>query len=242
MNRFTSTTPTDIDFFIEKSKNKNTTRSTNTWINIYHLWAKLRGKPQNIEELEPKELDGILQIFFAEIKKRDGTDYEPGSLCAMQAGISRYLVESGYRYSILSEEFRCSRSVLEGLAKVLREKGMGKRPNKAASLTVAEEEILWNCEQLGSHSPLSLVNTMWWLLTQHFGLRGRQEHHAMMITDLAFKKSDLGKIFVTFAEGITKTRQSELHQKHRLEEPKMFENDTDRCPVKLLRLFISKRP
>ena len=90
----------------------------------------------------------------------------------------------------------------------------GKRPNKASSLTHAEEETLWSCGQFGSSTPASLINTIWWQFTQHFGLRGRQE--PMKVQDFSFKKDDKGNDFVTFAEGITKTRQSGLHERHRL--------------------------
>ena len=47
---------------------------------------------------------------------------------------------------------------------------------------------------------------------------------------------------MTFAEGITKTRQSGLHEKHRLIQPKMFSTDTSRCPVNIFKLYLSKRP
>ena len=98
-------------------------------------------------------------------------------MCALQAGIERYLRENGSPYSIMKgDEFLGCRDVLEGKAKYLRQNlGMGKHPNKADSLTPAKEEELWNAKQLGSHNPRSVINTMWFLLTQHFGLRGRQE-------------------------------------------------------------------
>ena len=60
-------------------------------------------------------------------------------------------------------------------------------------------------------------------MTQHFGLRGRQEHHDMRIGDFTFKKDDKGTTYLTYSEGITKTRQSGLHDKHRLTIPKMLE-------------------
>ena len=81
-------------------------------------------------------------------------------------------------------------------------------------MTHAEEETLWSCGQFGSSTPASLINTIWWQFTQHFGLRGRQE--PMKVQDFSFKKDDKGNDFVTFAEGITKTRQSGLHERHRL--------------------------
>ena len=64
----------------------------------------------------------------------------------------------------------------------------------------------------------------------------------MTVSDFQFKKDDFGNDFVTFAEGITKTRQSGLHEKHRLIQPKMFSTDTSRCPVNIFKLYLSKRP
>ena len=47
---------------------------------------------------------------------------------------------------------------------------------------------------------------------------------------------------MTFPEGITKNRQSGLHKKHRLIQPKMFSTDTARCLVNIFKLYLSKRP
>ena len=47
---------------------------------------------------------------------------------------------------------------------------------------------------------------------------------------------------MTFAEEITKTRQSSLHEKHCLIQRKIFSTDTSRCPVSIFQLYLSKRP
>ena len=53
----------------------------------------------------------------------------------MQSSIDRYLRESNYEYSILNSRFfKGSRDVPEGKARLLREKGLGKKPNKTNSL------------------------------------------------------------------------------------------------------------
>ena len=43
-------------------------------------------------------LDEILQQFYAEVKRKDGTDYEPSSLANMQAALDCHLREAGYMY------------------------------------------------------------------------------------------------------------------------------------------------
>ena len=69
------------------SKSKNTTKSTQNWISILHKWCELRGYKKEIYCYDPKELDGILQRFYGELKKRDGGDYEPQCLRVMSAAI-----------------------------------------------------------------------------------------------------------------------------------------------------------
>ena len=136
MERFGSD---NVDFYVANAINTNTQRCTNKWVNCFHEWAAARKREQEIEKLAPVDLDIILQKFFAEVRKRDGTDYEPNSLASLQAGIDRYLRGKNYKYSILNHQyFSRSRAVLEGKAKYLRHIGKGKRPNKGSSISIAE--------------------------------------------------------------------------------------------------------
>lgn len=48
--------------------------------------------------------------------------------------------------------------------------GLGNRPNKAESLTENKEEKLWSSSQLGTHSPESLLNTVWYVNTKLLGI------------------------------------------------------------------------
>ena len=82
--------------------------------------------------------------FFAEIRKSDGSDYEPDSLSVMLAALDRHLKQNDSKISIAKDrEFVECRQVLEGKARALREKGHGKRPNATKALTVQDEEQLW---------------------------------------------------------------------------------------------------
>ena len=171
MERFQSTKT--IEEYKQKSKNANTTKGTTQWMRMFCQWAQKRDHPQNIEVLAPDTLDSILQHIFAEFNKKDGKDYEPSSLAAMQSSIDRYLRESNYEYSILNSRFfKGSQDALQGKARLLHEKGLDKKPNKTSSLTRQEEDILWECGQLGDKTPKSIIATLWWQLTQYFGLRG----------------------------------------------------------------------
>ena len=233
-----------IDELKELSENENTKKSTEQWKNVFVKWATERGKEKNLEAYECVDLDKTLSQFYAEVRKESGEDYEPDSLRVMQAALERHLKSKLYTKSIIKDrEFLSSRKVLEGKARKLREEGRGKRPNRSKSLTNEEEETLWKSGQLGSGNPRALINTMWWLLTQHFGLRGRQEHHNMKVEDFCLQRDDDGIEYLTFAEGPTKTRQGGLKVKPRLVTPKMFATgNEERCPVMLFKVYLEKRP
>ena len=159
MDRFSSVNSEDIQSLVNKSKNSNTTKAASQWMRVFNSWVALRGEVRPIYLLPPIDLDKVLQSFYAEVRKTNGNEYEPNPLASMQAGIDRYLKENNYHVSIIRDRvFSTSRTVLEGECKKLREHGKGKRPNKSNSLSESEVNISWECGQLGTHSPISLVN------------------------------------------------------------------------------------
>ena len=54
--------------------NKDTSRSTKQWMNIFNPWWSSRHLDINIEKMAPEELDKVLSKFCAEVKKKDGLD------------------------------------------------------------------------------------------------------------------------------------------------------------------------
>ena len=244
-SEFKRTNSGELQRLIEKNRNENTKRSTNTWVKRYQKWAEERGFEANIAQVPKSELDGILQQFYAELMKCDGEEYEPESLKVMQAALDRRLREEGCSYSILKDaDFSNSRKVLNGKAIVLQEKGKGKRPRKADPLTEKEEEHLWNSGVLGTSNPTSLNYTVFFLFSQHFGTRGRQEHHQLHIEDLkTVRDATTGHIsHIEWVEGPTKTRQGGLHKKARPVVQKLMRTGGPRCPVSCFEALISKRP
>ena len=97
-------------------------------------------------------------------------------------------------------------------------------------------------KKLGKGSPQVLVQTVWWLLTQYFGIRGRQEHHNMKGEDFSFGLDENNIEYVEFIENPTKTRQSGLSAKPRSFLPKMFATGDERCPVAIFKEFLWRRP
>ena len=244
MSRFQLLSSEDLKKLSNSAENNNTKKSTQTWINCFEVWAKQRHVNVNLWEYIPSELNNVLSQFYAELRKQDGSEYEPDSLRVMQAAIHRFLIEKHYTKSILSDiEFSESNKILEGKARLLRQEGKGKRPNTCDALTSEDEEILWTEGKLGKGDPITLLHTLWFNNIQHFGLRGRQEHCDMTMDNFRTKfDEESGMRYIEFKENPTKTRQHGLHPNPRMTNPKMFAIGGDRCPVEIFDFFVSKRP
>ena len=68
----------------------------------------------------------------------------------------------------------------------------------------ADEEFIWSSAP-SKHSAQALVNVNFKNATEHFGLRGRQEHYAMMVEDFKIITSPDSAVkyvkYVTYKEG-----------------------------------------
>lgn len=106
----------ELKHLVENNTNSNTKRSTSTWINHFEKWAEHKGGQTDLAKIPKDDLDRTLQQFYAELVKKDGTEYEPESLKVMIAAVDRYVKEK-CRYSIIKDkEFEASRKVLNGKA------------------------------------------------------------------------------------------------------------------------------
>ena len=241
----TASAANELQRLKDKNKNKNTERSTNTWAKRFTKWQEQKGIDVSVGKVSATEVDRVLQHFFAELKKQDGSDYEPDSLRTMLGALDRHFRNAGHEFRIIKDkEFAECRQVLNGKAIELREQGKGKRKNKADIVTEEEEEIMWSKGVLGDTSPASLNYTVFYTSSQQFGTRGRQEHHQIRIEHLKFIKNAVtGETeYIEWTEGLTKTRQGGLSKKQRRVPQRMFAVGGDRCPVGILEKVISKRP
>ena len=72
-------------------------------------------------------------------------------------------------------------------------------------------------------------------------MRSREEHYSLNIEDFKLETDNKGRKYMSFDEGLTKTRKGGLNFKPRLISPKMYES-TENCPVQLFLLYKSKHP
>ena len=89
MKRFYSASDSDIDTLKQASGSKNTKKSTLSWMRVFNYWKITHWHTEEIHTYLPEDLNLILVKFYAELRKTNGTDYEPACLRVMMTSLDR---------------------------------------------------------------------------------------------------------------------------------------------------------
>ena len=74
-SRFASSDEIVVDQLKLNAKNKNTIKSTKTRLNVWEKRANERKFNPKMEEYENEDIDKKLQMFYAEVRTKDGFFY-----------------------------------------------------------------------------------------------------------------------------------------------------------------------
>ncbi|XP_064596901.1 uncharacterized protein LOC135463552 isoform X15 [Liolophura sinensis] len=115
LTAFRGATSTSTMSAMSNSRYQNldlTTKNMNMALGIFRRWLIENGYGNcdtKVEDMPVRELDAYLADFFATVKKRNGTDYDPQSFKVMRSYLSRYLKQQNYPLCITkSSEFEQS--------------------------------------------------------------------------------------------------------------------------------------
>ena len=172
--RFVEVQSEDISDFVDQQRNKNTL--SKTFYDLKLLTSFLHQESINehrpIYEIPPNELCTLLCRFFLSVRKADGSNYEPNTLHGLKSSYERHLRNHNYEYSLSkSVEFNRLRDVLKSKQRELKRQGLGNLKNRADAVTDEYIEKLWQSNQMGAATPESIINTLWFYSTIHFGTR-----------------------------------------------------------------------
>ena len=244
----------EIAKFLDENKSKSTVYNTTSAVKRLNGFIKSESKntysKSSFELMEEKELDTLMCDFFMHAKKitkkTQTTElYQPDTLNNLRNGWQRFLLEKGISYDLKSGiEFKNSRNVLKARRKQLTRMGLGNKPNATRPLENVEIDKLFENGFFGSSNSLSLQRTIWWKITNHFGLRARDEARKLQFGDLSLKDDINGRQYLEWdRERGTKTRTGENSSSHqRAFNPKAYETGGDRCVVNLYKEFLRRRP
>lgn len=199
---------------------------------------------ENQEDIPAEELNILICRYMMEIKKKDGSAYEPATVSCFQRSLQRCLNDKNSNINILKDqEFQKFREVLLSKKKqLLVEQGKGNHPKATTELTGVEEGLMFRSSEFGDKNPEALQRTVWWLLALHFGVRARDESRKLKWRDILFEKdTETGKeVLIWISERGSKTRRGSGDR--RAFNPTTQATNKEHCPVVYYKKFRSRRP
>uniref|UniRef100_H3ARD1 ZMYM2-like/QRICH1 C-terminal domain-containing protein n=1 Tax=Latimeria chalumnae TaxID=7897 RepID=H3ARD1_LATCH len=207
---------------------------------LLRQWLAKNGKDVNFETLPVGELNDVLRDFYYTIRNHDGNTYSMASYKSMRAGLNRHLRLPPHSRNIClmkDKEFASANLVFVNVLKMLRMQGKDETHHHPP-ITAEDLRKIKMSGILGLHSPLGLVNKVWFDLQLHFAKRGREILRDLVPDAFVIEKDKNGRRYAMFrypAKG--------KNPEDPMKMGKMYDMPGDpNCPVFSLELYLSKLP
>ena len=87
--------------FIKAQKADSTVRKTDRDIMLFRQFLAAGNHPEAFKTLSAATLDALIATFIRGLQKKDGGEYEPGTITGVHCSIDRYLREAEYEINIM---------------------------------------------------------------------------------------------------------------------------------------------
>lgn len=261
--RFTLVSAKDVEAAKQAIVPKNTKKCTEWAVRAFACWLTQRNErstsdkcPEDILLTNDRDLlCKWLCVFASETRKEDGSQYTPRSIAQMFAGLQRYIntnkSEPVRIVDPMNPVFKPLHQLLDRLYRDLHAQGIGTTKRQAETISMSEENMLWETNTIGTASPQALLFAVFYYNGLNFVLRGGEEHRNLKLSQLNFRTvpdPDVAGMeieCVEYTEHGSKNRPGGRHQLNlenkvvvQYAQPELGE----RCHVHLLRLYLSKLP
>eukprot|EP00076_Gallus_gallus_P038678 XP_025004216.1 activating transcription factor 7-interacting protein 1 isoform X6 [Gallus gallus] len=237
--------PEDVLFGLEEEEEdaksiKNTHKQTGWAANLLKQWLAKNGKDPSFELVPVSELNDILREFYCKIRNHDGNTYSVASYKSMRAGLNRHLKMPPYNRQIClmkDKEFASANMVFVSMLRMLRIQGKDETHHHPP---IAADDLrkIKLSGVLGLHSPVALVNKVWFDLQLHFTKRGREILRDLAPDAFVVEKDKNGRRYAVFRYPGKGKNGEDPHKMG-----KMYDMPGDpNCPVFSLELYLSKLP
>ena len=241
-----NTSVDEVKQFIKNQEKINTRRSTERDVKNFHNWLLSEHMDmRDCAEIPASELNKYLASFIINVRRQDGLEYEPDSLTNIKHSINRYLKERECTFTLFDRDFNLFQEALKAKRVELTKQGKGNRPNASEPLSREEQEKCWEMGIFGNIDASTLQFTVWFLMTIHFGFRGRDEHRKLCWGDVQLINETDGSesLIVSKARG-SKTRDGAdpTHTDRHRTTPKCVAIGGNRCLINLYKQYRDSRP
>jgi hypothetical protein len=223
----------DLEDILRCKYMKSTLKNNKYAEKLLRDYCLLKGYNYDIE-MNSEKWDQILCLFYASLKKFDGTTFNSSSLKSIRYSISRLLHQKLNNDILKDASFVKSNEVFSALMKKLKNEGKG----SSKHFNVVEKEDLQKIQELNASSPVELQWKVWVSIMLHFLNRGMENMHNLMKNDLIINEDANGKKCLRLRDFLTKNHQGTNNKPST--EAVMYSTLDDNCPVALIEHYMTK--
>ncbi|RIB24238.1 hypothetical protein C2G38_2285269 [Gigaspora rosea] len=159
-SRFVSSTREVIAKFQQASRNKNTDKSMNVWMDLLYKFCQMHRFSNEIKELDDKTLLEQVKQFIVEVRKSNGQEYKASSLYTGYCAIAQGFLK-----------FKNLYKTLDGHMKSIVDKG-DKNRKQSDPLEVDEIKLILDSPATSTNNPKGLLRRVWLWVSLLCCLRG----------------------------------------------------------------------
>ncbi|KAM9759526.1 transcriptional regulator QRICH1 isoform 1-T2 [Menidia menidia] len=192
------------------------------------------------------ELNLALSLMTQEARGSEDEQFAPDVLYYVFLCIQKYLSENGRVDDIFSDPYYTR--FCESLHKILHDWRPSVHPLGYIIPSHVTEEMLWECKQLGAHSPATLLTTLMYFNTKYFRLITPEQHMKVAFSKVlrhtrknptnAKDKATSIRLLKVQGQHNTGQKGTDDMYEEQIEDP---ENPL-RCPIKLYDFYLFKCP
>uniref|UniRef100_A0A803Y625 Glutamine rich 1 n=3 Tax=Phasianidae TaxID=9005 RepID=A0A803Y625_MELGA len=192
------------------------------------------------------ELNYGLCLMTREARNGDGEPYDPDVLYYIFLCIQKYLFENGRVDDIFSDLYYIR--FTEWLHEVLKDVQPRVSPLGYVLSSHVTEEMLWECKQLGAHSPSTLLTTLMFFNTKYFLLKTVDQHMKLAFSKVLRQTKKNPSNPKDKSTSIRYLKAHGAHQTGQKVTDDMYAEQTEnpenplRCPIKLYDFYLFKCP
>ena len=189
-----------------------------------------------------------MQVFYASVRQKNGSEFKVSSLRAIPGAIDRYLKQppNNKPWSIIADsEFAKANQTLNAVCKNMMKEGKVGPVVHKHPITSEQMQELFRSGQLGDSNtkdPSQPLRTAWFYLTLYFGKRGRENQRKLTKEMLVLQTTPQGRRYYELGRDAlfsTKNHQGGLNDPTDKSDGKMFEViNSSHCPVKTIENFL----
>ncbi|XP_048347624.1 transcriptional regulator QRICH1 [Sphaerodactylus townsendi] len=192
------------------------------------------------------ELNYGLCLMTREARNSEGQPYDPDVLYYIFLCIQKYLFENGRVDDIFSDLYYIR--FTEWLHEVLKDVQPRLTPLGYVLPSHVTEEMLWECKQLGAHSPATLLTTLMFFNTKYFLLKTVDQHMKLAFSKVLRQTKKNPSNPKDKSTSIRYLKALGIHQAGQKVTDDMYAEQTEnpenplRCPIKLYDFYLFKCP